>query len=101
MDQGPPVASHNVRAQRGNIPSVLTSFVGRKRELVEIARLSGSSRLLTLTGVAGCGKTRLALRLAAEVSRQYTDGVHWVELARLSDPTLVPQSIAKVLHVAE
>jgi predicted ATPase len=80
---------------------VLTSFIGRKREIVEVRGLLASSRLVTLTGTAGCGKTRLALRVAAEVSRQCEDGVHWVELARLADPALVPRATAKVLHVAE
>ena len=88
-------------ALRSTIPTVLTSFVGRKRNITEIRRLLASSRLLTLTGAAGCGKTRLALRAATEVSAQYGDGVHWVELARLADPALLPQAIAKVLHVAE
>jgi non-specific serine/threonine protein kinase len=57
--------------------------------------------LLTLTGAAGCGKTRLALCVAAEVSHQYADDVHWVELARLTDPHLIPQVLAKKLNVAE
>jgi predicted ATPase/DNA-binding CsgD family transcriptional regulator len=84
-----------------NLPTVLSSFVGRERETGEITRLLTSSRLLTLTGAAGCGKTRLALRAAEEISRQYPDGVHWVALARLSDSALVPQLVAKSLHVAE
>jgi MoxR-like ATPase len=63
-----------------SLPTVLTSFVGREREQGEIMQQLASSRLVTLTGTAGCGKTRLALRVAAEVSRHYDDGVHWVEL---------------------
>ena len=88
-------------ALRTTIPAVLTSFVGRQHELADIRRLLGSSRLVTLTGAAGCGKTRLALRVAAEVSPHYADGVHWVDLARLADPALVPQAVARVLQVAE
>jgi non-specific serine/threonine protein kinase len=72
-------------ALKVSIPTALTSFVGRSRELTEIAQLLGSSRLLTLTGAAGCGKTRLALRVATEFSGQYKDGVHWVELAPLNN----------------
>src|SRR5687768_11155952 len=88
-------------ALRTKLPTVLTSFVGRQREIAEVLQLLASSRLVTLTGAAGCGKTRLALRVATEVNDQYADGVYWVELARMSDPALVPQAIAKVLHVAE
>src|SRR5687768_3769974 len=84
-------------APRITIPTVLTSFVGRERDIAEVRRLLASSRLVTLTGAAGCGKTRLALRVATEVNDQYADGVYWVELARMSDPALVPQAIAKVL----
>src|SRR5687767_15671589 len=84
-----------------HLPILLTSFIGRKRDVAELRRLLASSRLVTLTGAAGCGKTRLALRIAADVSYQYADGVHWVGLAPLADPALVPQTIAKVLHVAE
>src|SRR5688500_6072257 len=57
--------------------------------------------MVTLTSAAGCGKTRLALRVAREVTPQYADVVYWVELARLADPALVPQAIAKALHVTE
>lgn len=88
-------------APSSNIPTELTSFVGRKREIADVMRLIVSSRLLTLTGTAGCGKTRLALRVAAEVSHQYADDVHWVELAQLTDPHLVPKAVAKKLNVAE
>ena len=89
------------RTLRTNIPTVLTSFIGRKPEITEVVRLLASSRLLTLTGAAGCGKTRLALRVAAGVSRQYAHGVHWVELARLVDPLLVPQAVARAVNVVE
>jgi predicted ATPase/DNA-binding NarL/FixJ family response regulator len=88
-------------ARRATIPTVLTSFVGRKRDMAEVRRLLVSSKLLTLTGAAGCGKTRLALRVAADLNHHYADGVHWVELAHLGDPVLVPQAVAKVLHVRE
>ena len=76
-------------AGRGALPAELTSFVGRRRELAETRRLLASSRLLTLTGVGGVGKTRLALRMAAEVRRTFPDGVWFVELAALHDPQLL------------
>ena len=88
-------------AESPNIPIELTSFIGRKREIADILELLPSSRLITITGTAGCGKTRLALRVAAQVSQRYTDGVHWVELAQLTDPRLLPQRVAKKLNVAE
>src|SRR5919109_2757049 len=88
-------------APRLNLPIVLTSFVGRKRESSEIVRLLTSSRLLTLTGAAGCGKTRLALHVAQEMSHLYQDGIYWVELAQLSEARLVPQAVAKVFHIVE
>jgi len=92
-------------AQRTNIPAALTSFVGRKQEIGEVVATLASSRLVTLTGAPGCGKTRLALRVAAESGRQvrsgYEDGVHWIELASLADPELLPQTVAKALQMPE
>jgi predicted ATPase/DNA-binding CsgD family transcriptional regulator len=84
-----------------NLPTVLTSFIGRKREIAEILRLLTSTHLVSLVGTGGCGKTRLALRAAAELTDQYVGGVYWVELARLVDSTLVPQVVAKALNVVE
>ena len=82
-------------------PQPLTSFIGRERELVEIKRLLPSTRLLTLVGVGGIGKTRLALQLAAEVMDAYRDGVWLVDLGSIRDPLLVPTSVAQVLGVQE
>jgi non-specific serine/threonine protein kinase len=59
----------------GNLPVELTSFVGRRGELAEVKRLLTGSRLVTLTGIGGVGKTRLALRAAAELRRAFRDGV--------------------------
>jgi predicted ATPase/DNA-binding winged helix-turn-helix (wHTH) protein len=89
------------RGDRSNLPQALTSFIGRERELVEIKRLLPGTRLLSLVGVGGIGKTRLALQLAAEVVDAYRDGVWFVDLATLSDPKLVPSAVAQVLGVRE
>jgi predicted ATPase/DNA-binding CsgD family transcriptional regulator len=84
-----------------NLPAPLTSFIGREREIVEILQLLASTHLVSLVGTGGCGKTRLVLRVAAELTDQYIDGVYWVELARLTDSTLIPPAVAKVLNVVE
>jgi predicted ATPase/DNA-binding CsgD family transcriptional regulator len=86
---------------RGRLPAELTSFVGRRRELVDTRRLLSSSRLLTLTGVGGVGKTRLALRMAAEVRRTFADGVWFVELAALKDPGLLGLTLAGALELSQ
>lgn len=86
-----------------NAAPELTSFVGRQRELAEIKSLLPRTRLLTLTGPGGCGKTRLALRVGADLAaaHAFKDGVWWVELAFLTDPTLVPHEAARALGVRE
>jgi predicted ATPase/DNA-binding winged helix-turn-helix (wHTH) protein len=88
-------------SKKTNLPEPLTSFIGRERELVEIKRLLPGKRLVTLVGVGGIGKTRLALQVAAEVMAAYRDGVWLVDLAPLSDPTLVQGTVAQVLGVRE
>jgi predicted ATPase/class 3 adenylate cyclase len=95
----PPLNS--LDAHPHNLPVQLTSFVGREREMAELKPLLASSRLLTLTGPGGTGKTRLALRLAAEESDSFAAGVWLVELAPLADPTLVPHTVAATLGVQE
>ena len=89
------------RGVLSNLPVSLTSFVGRERELVEIKRLLPATRLLTLVGVGGIGKTRLALQAAAEVVAAYRDGVWLVDLAPLADSALVPSAVAQVLGLGE
>jgi non-specific serine/threonine protein kinase len=84
-----------------NLPLQLSSFVGRETELAEVKRLLENSRLLTLTGSGGCGKTRLALAAAGELAEGFEDGVWMVELASLADPSLVPRSVASTLGVRE
>jgi predicted ATPase/class 3 adenylate cyclase len=84
-----------------NLPLQLTSFVGREREMADVAGVLGRTRLLTLTGVGGTGKTRLALQVAADLLAAYPQGVWLVELAPLADPGLVPGAVATALGIAE
>lgn len=84
-----------------NLPIQLTSFVGRVKEMADVKRLLSTTRLLTLTGAGGAGKTRLSLQAAADVIDLYQDGVMLVELAPLAEPTLVAQVIAKTLNLSE
>ena len=88
---------HRAGAGRPELPSQLTSFVGRERELAEAATLLRDARLLTLTGAGGCGKTRLALQLAGQRGEDFADGVWPVELAALGEPDLVGPAIAQAL----
>jgi non-specific serine/threonine protein kinase len=85
----------------GNLPIDVTSFVGRRRELSAARRLLGDARLLTLAGAGGVGKTRLALRLAAEVRRTFPDGVWLADLAALQDRELVPQTVLAALGLRD
>ena len=80
-------------------PAQLTSFIGRERETAAVQELLAGTRLLTLTGAGGSGKTRLALEVASRVGARYPDGVAWVELAPLSNPELVPRHVADALGV--
>src|SRR5437899_429986 len=84
-----------------NLPLQLTSFIGREREIAEVERMLASTRLLTLTGTGGCGKTRLALEVAGRVLPEHEHGVWLVELAAISDPGLVAQTVATALGVRE
>ena len=84
-----------------NVPAELTSFVGRRRELAEIKQRLGCSRLVTLTGPGGVGKTRLALRAATDVARAFPDGVWLISLASIHDPLLVSQAAFDALGVRD
>jgi predicted ATPase/class 3 adenylate cyclase len=95
----PPLRSLDARPH--NLPVQLTRFVGRERELAELGELLGKTRLLTLTGTGGCGKTRLALQLAAQLVDRFPDGVWLAELAGVSDPALVPRVLASAMVVRE
>ena len=85
----------------GNLPASMTSFVGRRRELADLRELLPTTRLLTLAGPAGGGKTRLALALAESVRRDFQSGAWWVDLAPLADPALLASAVATSLNVRE
>ncbi len=108
MSGAPPHSQRQRPAKRrtlgkmlSNLPDRLTSFIGRGREIAEIKHLLPDTRLLTLTGAGGCGKTRLALEVVAHSVEGLKDGVWWVELAALSKSALVPQAVAAALGVLE
>ena len=84
-----------------NLPAELTNFIGREREVDEVSEMLGTTRLLTLTGPGGTGKTRLALRVAAVMRPKYRDGVFFVGLAELTDSTLVGSTVAHGLGLSE
>lgn len=95
----PPLKS--LDALPNNLQIQLTSFIGRETEMAEIKRLLKGTRLLTLTGPGGTGKTRLALQVAADLLETFDDGVWQIELASLKDPALVPQVVSTTLGLRE
>jgi predicted ATPase/class 3 adenylate cyclase len=96
----PPLRSLGNPALPNNLPAQLAAFVGRERELAEVRALVASSRLVTLTGAGGCGKTRLGLQLAAGLLDGSGDGVWLVELAAVSDENAVAPAICQALGIA-
>ena len=88
-------------ARPNNLPTQLTRFIGRGDEIATISELLGRNRLVTLTGPGGTGKTRLALEVAAHTLADFGDGVFFVDLAAVTDPKLVPATIAAALRVRE
>jgi non-specific serine/threonine protein kinase len=94
-------AAVQARLPRTNLPVEITSFVGRESELREVTRLLGATRLLTLVGAGGSGKTRLAVRVATEFLEMYDEGVWLVDLAPLAQPHLVPHAAAAAVGVRE
>jgi predicted ATPase/class 3 adenylate cyclase len=84
-----------------NLPPQLTSFVGRSEEIAEVQDLLGRTRLLTLTGAGGTGKTRLALQVASATLEEYRDGVYFVDLSSVTDPSLVASGIAQAMRIPE
>jgi transcriptional regulator with XRE-family HTH domain len=96
-----PVLSVALTGERYSLPLQLTSLVGREHELAEVQQLLGTTRLLTLAGVGGIGKTRLALAALDAMSAEQADQVAFVELASLVDPALLPGTVAAKLGVRE
>lgn len=82
-----------------NLPAELTSFVGRRAERAELKSLLADSRLVTLTGFGGVGKTRLALRIAGELRRAFADGITFVSLGEVNDPDWLPHAVASALGI--
>src|SRR5436190_17032924 len=82
------------------LPRPLSSFIGRRSEIEELKQILSGARLVTLTGPGGCGKTRLALELASEVSSLFPDGIGFVDLAAVQDPATVPETVATALGLS-
>ncbi len=106
--EAPPGAAHADRGletvpseRKHNLPAQLTSFIGREQEIAELKELLATTRLVTLTGAGGSGKTRLAVQVAGDLVPEYLDGVWLVELAALSDANLVAALAAQVVGVKE
>jgi len=97
----PPLKSLENPDLPNNLPQQVTSFIGRESELAEIQERLRKTRLLTLTGAGGCGKSRLSLQAAADLLDTFPEGAFLVELAPLADPNLVASTVASVLGVKE
>ncbi|MBC8023538.1 MAG: winged helix-turn-helix domain-containing protein, partial [Burkholderiales bacterium] len=94
-------AAGAIPARRHNLPSQLTSFIGREQDIADVRQCLAAKRLVTLTSVGGTGKSRLSLQVGAQVVEEFADGVWFVELAPLSDERRVPHAVASVLGVKE
>jgi len=94
-------ALRSLEATPNNLPQQVTSFIGRERELADAKRLLEGTRLLTLLGMGGLGKTRLSLQIGADVLEKYPDGVWFIDLAPIKDPALVAATSAQVLGICE
>ena len=94
-------ALRSLESVPNNLPVQLSSFVGREREMAEVKRLLASTRLLTLTGPGGTGKTRLSLQVAADLFDQFREGVWLVEFANITDAALVAETVAAALDLRQ
>ncbi len=95
----PPLRSLDSR--RNNLPAQLTSFIGRESDMAAVKSLVATTRLVTMTGSGGTGKTRLALQVAADLVEDFSDGLWFVELAAVGDPEGVPSAVASALGLRE
>jgi len=95
------VAEKRKSPLKTNLPVPITSFIGREKEVEEVVKMMGKNRLVTLAGSGGVGKTRLAIQSSHKLLDKFKDGVWWIDLVGLSDISLVPQTVAKVLDVRE
>src|SRR4051794_5102149 len=91
----------NAAERGGRLPGEVNAFIGRDQELARLRTLQPGTRLLTLVGPGGVGKTRLVQRLGSELDSGYTDGAWWVDLSQVGDPNLVPQAFGDGLGVQE
>ena len=94
-------AAEGTRYESGNLRPRPRSLVGRESEVVEVQAALRTHRLVTLTGVGGVGKTRLALEVAARLADEFPDGVWVFELAAVTDPAAVPDAVAAVLGITQ
>lgn len=97
----PPLRSLDNLSKKHNLPQQVTSFVGRAKELAEVKEHLAKTRVVTLTGAGGSGKTRLSLQVAADQLEDFSDGVWLVEFAPITDPALVAQTVASALDLKE
>src|SRR5436190_10683021 len=88
------------RQQTGRLVAESTSFIGRQQEVAEVKRLLSGNRLVTVTGAGGTGKTRVAVRVANELRRAFADGVRQVDLAEVTDGSLVDYAVIQTLAIA-
>jgi predicted ATPase/DNA-binding SARP family transcriptional activator len=95
------LAKRDATPRRDNLPAQLSSFIGRRQEFDELAGVLGASRLITIAGSGGIGKTRLALELCARCADAFEDGVWWVPLGALEQPELVVHALARALAITE
>lgn len=98
---GEPLPSDTPEAPKDNLPHPVSTFIGREREITDIQRFLGASRLVTLTGAGGCGKSRLAIEAARQMLDQYPDGIWFAALAPVTDAALVQRTLASALRVRE
>ncbi|MGZ9234514.1 MAG: hypothetical protein ACXW4E_03240 [Anaerolineales bacterium] len=93
--------TQNVKSSSGNLPAPVSVFIGREHETEEVKQLLLSNRLVALTSPGGCGKMRLALKVAHESLGEFEHGIWFAELASIFDPILVPQAVASTLNIRE